>query len=121
MNKTTKIGNAGETAVCRYLKRRGYIILARNYKSRFGEVDIIAQRKNVVTFVEVKTRKENSMVSGLDAVGFKKQQRVIMAAKDYILKKNVESQVRFDVAEVTDKNRFFFRFAVNYIENAYSE
>lgn len=120
MNKTTLIGNAGESAVCRYLKHRGYTILDRNYKTRFGEIDIIAKKKNVIAIIEVKTRKENSMVSGLDAVGFRKQQKIIMAAKDYILKKHIDLQPRFDVAEVTDKGKRLFRFSVNYIENAYS-
>ena len=116
-----KIGNAGESAVCRYLSRRGYKILDRNFKTRFGEIDIIAQKKNVISFVEVKTRKKDSMISGIDAVGFKKQQRVLAAAKEYIMRKRIEFQPRFDVAEVTNNGIILFRYKINYIEDAFSE
>lgn len=116
-----KIGNAGETAVCKYLVRRGYKILDRNFKTRFGEIDIIAQKKEIVAFVEVKTRKENTLVSGVDAVGFKKQQRILAAAKEYYRKCGNSLQPRFDVAEVTDSGKLIFRFKINYIENAFSE
>ena len=121
MDKTA-IGNAGETAVCRYLKFRGYEIIDRNYKTRFGEIDIIAKKKNIIAFIEVKTRQKNSLVSGLDAVGYKKQHRVITAAKEFILKKHLfDLQPRFDVAEVTDYRRKLARFSIKYIENAFSE
>ena len=114
-----EIGNAGESAVCRYLRLRGYKVVCRNFKTRFGEIDIIAQKGKIIAFVEVKTRKENSRVSGVDAVGAKKQQCVITAATEYLQRNRVELQPRFDVAEVTDKRKMFFRFNIKYIENAF--
>ena len=121
MDKKT-IGNAGESAVCGYLMRRGFKIISRNFRTRFGEIDIIAQKKNFISFVEVKTRQQNSIVSGVDAVGFKKQQRIIMAAKEFILRKGYqELQPVFDVAEVTDRKRPFFRYKINYIQNSFSD
>ncbi len=118
MNKTD-IGNAGESAVCRYLRRRRYKILDRNFKTRFGEIDIVAKKGEYIAFVEVKTRQENSMVSGLDAVNSKKQQRIITASVEYMRKHPTELQPRFDVAEVTDRKSNLFRYKINYIENAF--
>lgn len=54
---TTEMGRRGETAVCSYLMERGYKILTRNYRIRGGEIDIIAQKEEILAFVEVKTRK----------------------------------------------------------------
>lgn len=117
--KTTDIGNAGESAVCRYLLLKGYHIIDRNFRTRFGEIDIIAQKGKYIAFVEVKTRKKNSKISGIYAVDSHKQQRIIMAAKEYILRNNCELQPRFDVAEVTHSGRLLHRHQIKYITNAF--
>ena len=81
-----EIGNFGETVVCNYLTQQGYDIVKRNYCIRGGEIDIIAIKSDFICFVEVKTRKENSMVSGLEAVTRKKQLRISGLPKDICLK-----------------------------------
>lgn len=73
-------GRAGEDFAAKTLIERGYNIIARNFYSAFGEVDIIAVRDDVLCFVEVKTRRENSMVSGAESVGLAKQRKIIKTA-----------------------------------------
>ena len=70
--KTTEIGRLGETAVCRQLEQQGYSIVRRNFCVRGGEIDIIAENGEYLAFVEVKTRKPNSLTSGFDDVTAKK-------------------------------------------------
>ena len=64
MANTKHIGDAGEEETASYLKKRGYKILERNYKTKFGELDIVASKKRTITFVEVKSR---IMVRGVDS------------------------------------------------------
>lgn len=101
--RNTRIsGAAGENHACRYLERLGYAILARNWHSRYGEVDIIAAKGDALCFVEVKARREGSMVSGEAAVGKAKQRKIIMTALHYIKSNAAEQlQPRFDVCVVT--------------------
>jgi putative endonuclease len=73
-----KIGKSGEDRVAAFLRSKGYKIVKRNYQCRVGEIDIIAERREYIVFVEVKTRKAGSLVSGEEAVNFKKQERIIL-------------------------------------------
>ncbi len=94
------IGDFGEQAVCNYLKQQGAEILCRNYTIRGGEIDIIARLDTWILFVEVKTRRANAAVSGMEAVDARKQKRIWQAAERYLLEHPIELQPRFDVAEV---------------------
>ena len=113
-------GNLGEDFAENYFKKKGFSIV-RNYHSRYGEVDIIAENEEYVLFVEVKTRKENTLVSGIQSVDSHKQSRLILAAQDYITKTYCEKQPRFDVAEVTvfEKEDKTLGYNLKYIENAF--
>ena len=95
------IGKNGEDKACRFLKRKGYKIIERNYMSRFGEIDIIAQNKEYLVFVEVKTRGENSIASPREFVDSFKQERIIKTAQIYLSENPTELQPRFDVAEIS--------------------
>ena len=97
-----KIGDIGEQATADFQQRHGYAILERNYTVRGGEIDIIASKDNVTAFVEVKTRKENPLEQGEDAITPTKKKRLVAAAQRYIdeVMKNCK-QCRFDVAVVT--------------------
>lgn len=114
-------GTKGEEMVARFLKSKGYTIIKRNYQCRFGEIDIIAENDRYILFVEVKTRKENSLVPNEYAVDFKKQQRIILTAQDYLSKTSLDLQPRFDVALVTvgKKTNNKSGYSLNYIENAF--
>ena len=113
------LGKKGEDMVTGFLIKNGHTILKRNYLCRFGEIDIIAQKGEMLLFVEVKTRKENSFVSPKEAVDSHKIARMIKASQDYLSKtvEEVELQPRFDVAEVILKNDG--KFHLNYIKNAF--
>ena len=83
-----------------YLLKNGYEILHRNYRKSFGEIDIIARRDGVVSFVEVKTRHYRPMTQPWEAVGYRKQQRIIQTAQAYLIEYDVHAFCRFDVCEV---------------------
>lgn len=111
------IGVLGEKLVCKWYTDRKYKLLAVNYKTRFGEVDIIAQKKNTVVFIEVKTRKDSKFSSAKEAVTFHKQKKIKAAAMQFLAINNLDDMiVRFDVAEVysPEKNP-----VINIIENAF--
>lgn len=110
-------GNLGEDAVCDFLRQRGAEILARNFTVRGGEIDIIAKQGEWLLFVEVKTRRPGALVSGAAAVDAKKQQHIIQAAEQYLLRNPVDLQPRFDVAEVEYSGSFVRH--IEYIENAF--
>ncbi len=96
----TLSGKAGEEHIAHWLEERGYRIVARNFHSRFGEIDIIAQREPYIAFVEVKTRAKNSLVSPFEAITTKKRQKLIATAKFFLLNHPTQLQPRFDAAAV---------------------
>jgi putative endonuclease len=104
MGKTQEVGRLGEDAVCAFLLKNGYTILERNFYCKFGEIDIIAQKAEVLALVEVKARRENALVSGLEAVGYTKRKKLLKTAEIYINKTHTQKQIRFDVAQVTVHN-----------------
>ena len=116
-----KIGTEGEKRVAQFLRRRGFLVIKRNYQCRYGEIDIIAENKEYILFVEVKTRRENALISGIDAVSNQKQRKILLAAQDYITKTLCEKQPRFDIAEVTvnEKPDGNVGFSLKYFENAF--
>ncbi len=116
MNKT-EIGRLGEEAVCKYLTERGYSIVERNYRIKGGEIDIIADNGDYIAFVEVKSRKPDSMVSGFEAVNKRKRSLIIKTAADYCCKHPHMLQPRFDVAQVIISGEKVL--SIDYITNAY--
>ncbi len=111
------IGKLGEKLVCRWYTDRKYELLSVNYRTRFGEIDIIARNRKYIVFIEVKTRKDASFSQAKEFVDYRKQQRIKAAAASYIASNNLDDiPARFDVAEVynADKNP-----VINVIENAF--
>ncbi len=119
--KAAALGREGERRVASYLRKKGYIIVKTNYRDRFGEVDIIAENDKELVFVEVKTRTENALVSGLEAVNYSKQQRIYKTAMSFLQRINGEYEPRFDVAEVTvfRKEDGKDGWRLKYIKNAF--
>lgn len=95
-----KAGNIGEDAVCGFLVRHGYEIIKRNFTVRGGEIDIIAEKADIIAFVEVKTRTIGSMTSAEEAVDLRKQRLIITTAQAYLQNVAQPLQCRFDVATV---------------------
>ncbi len=99
------IGKYGENLASDFLRSNGYFILERNYRRKFGEVDIIAQHGDTLVFVEVKTRKSQKYGTGFEAVNFKKQQQLSRIAQDYICRNNKHDFcARFDVISIIIPN-----------------
>lgn len=120
--RSALVGKAGEDFVAEYLKSQGYIIIKRNWRdSRYGELDIVAENRECIAFVEVKTRQKNSIVSGVEAVDIAKQQRTKNASQTFMRKLRTKLPPRIDVAEVivTEETDNKFTFQLNYIKNAF--
>lgn len=111
-------GDAGEQAAAEHLEGAGYVILARKYRVRPGEIDIVAARGGTLVFVEVKTRRDNSFGTPAAAVTAHKQRKIAAAAWCY-LKQNgkTDAPCRFDVMEVWLGGAAKPR--INHIENAF--
>ncbi len=111
------LGNKGEAFAAEYYKKLGFTVTAQNYTCRGGEIDIIAENGEYIIFVEVKTRSDNSLYSPAEAVDFKKQKRLTVAAMKYLSENEIEKQPQFDVFEVYAHNARIYK--VNRIENAF--
>ena len=84
MAENKKIGVAGEALATEVLKAKGYYIIAQNYTCPYGEIDIIAIKEKVISFVEVKTRSSKQYGSPGEAVNFKKQRHIRNAARYFL-------------------------------------
>lgn len=107
-----RLGFFGERKAVRYLKKRGYRIVARNFKCPFGEVDIIAEDGEAVAFIEVKTRRSLAYGAPNEAVDARRRQRYIRSAKYFYAGRQMQKVVRFDVIEV-------FNGEINHIVSAF--
>ncbi|MBS3732898.1 MAG: YraN family protein [Desulfobacterales bacterium] len=104
-----QFGQLGESLAVRHLKKNGYRILARNYRNRFGEIDIIARHGKTLVFVEVKARASKNYGPSKAAVDRAKQKKISMVALGYLKQtRNTGAKARFDVVCVdagTDQPR----------------
>jgi putative endonuclease len=95
------LGKHGEDLACAELRRLGYEILERRYRTRVGEIDIVAREGDVVVFVEVKARRGDGFGAGADAVTPWKQRRVARMAQDFVVRHRLYGRpCRFDVVAV---------------------
>ncbi len=95
------LGKQGEDLAAQHLKKMGLTILARNYRQKTGEIDIIARDKNCLVFVEVKTRKSLRFGQPFEAVTQKKQAQLSKVALDYLSRnKLLDQSARFDVISI---------------------
>jgi putative endonuclease len=96
------LGKSGEDCACRELERRGYAILARRYRSRFGEIDIVARQGETVVFVEVKARTSARYGEPAEAVTLHKQAKVTAIAEEYLASNRLRHvPCRFDVVAIS--------------------
>jgi len=117
---TLSKGKTGEKYVCKFLKKKKFKILEVNMRNKYSEIDIIAEDKSYIIFVEVKTRTTDFPIRPAEAVNLQKQHKIMLAAKYYLTYKNISKQPRFDVAEVyMNENGKLLK--INYIENAFMQ
>ena len=111
------LGKQGERVAELYLQKKGYKVVERNYRCSGGELDLIVLDRRVVVFVEVKTRTGDGFGTPLEAVEFRKQQRMIRAAQFFLAEKNLQQRdARFDVVGVSWPGK---DPVVEHIENAF--
>lgn len=98
---TDLLGRWGESVAADYLRRRHYTIRAANYRCRMGEIDLIAENRRFLVFVEVKLRKNAQFAQALEFVDQRKQERIRKTASLYLAQlEECDKQPRFDVIEV---------------------
>ena len=115
MTRKREVGDFGEEITASYLEKNGYRILDRNYSKPFGEIDIIAIKGDVISFVEVKTRKSDDFAYAAEAVDFYKQERIKRASQAFLMERKLtDFLISFDISEVYLDTR-----KINYIENAF--
>ena len=116
---TRKIGDEGENRACEYLLSKGFAIIERNWRTKDGEIDIIAFKNDILVFLEVKTLPNGTMDMIQRELNYQKRQRIIKTSKRFLLNHRQYSNnyVRYDVI-VIDMPGFD---AVYHIENAFTE
>ncbi|MBU2514808.1 YraN family protein [bacterium] len=114
-----KLGRLGEEVAAGFLLEKGYRIRERNYRCRIGEIDLIADHKEYLVFVEVKSRYYSTiMVNPLISITQKKRQKLRLLGQTYLIQRNIRSkQPRFDVITIIFKSDK--QYALEHIENAF--
>lgn len=108
------IGKKGEDEAVRYLERKGYRVIERNFLCRQGEIDIIALDKNYIVFVEIKARTSTEYGLPSESVTERKKKHMIKAIQYYLYKRNLENEnIRIDVIEVYVKQD---KYEMNHIK-----
>ena len=115
---TKTIGALGEDFAAKLYEKSGYTVTARNYHSRYGEIDLIAENEDALCFVEVKTRNLTTLGTPAEAVDYRKQKKMTLTAMKYLTEAECYKQPRFDVLELWQDGSKIIRY--NLIENAFS-
>lgn len=95
-----ELGEKGEQLAVEFLQKEGYTILEKNWRFKKAEVDIIAQKKDMLVSVEVKTRTSNYFGNPQDFVNQKKIQLLVEAINEYVISKDLDVEVRFDIIAI---------------------
>lgn len=114
------LGQWGERQAEKFLKRKGYNIVEKNFSCRYGEIDLIAKKGGFVAFIEVKLRKNAEHGAAMEFVTQAKQRRILTTAQMWLMKNECELQPRFDVIEVyAPRGEMTIRPDISHIENAF--
>jgi putative endonuclease len=116
MAKHNELGKKGEQLAVDFLLLKGYDIIERNYRFDKAEVDIIAQQKDVLAIIEVKTRSTADFGNPQDFVKPKQIQRLVKAVDEYVTVNDLEVEVRFDIIAIIKEGT---QFNIEHLENAF--
>ncbi len=116
MAKHFDLGKKGEELAIAFLLEKGYVILEKNYRFLKAEVDIIAQKENDLVVVEVKTRSSEVFGNPQDFVNKKKIQLLVSAIDHYVIEKDLDVNVRFDIIAILNQKS---TFTIDHIEDAF--
>ena len=103
VDNSQEIGKIGEEIAKKYLLENNYKIVAKNFRCKFGEIDIIAYDKEELVFIEVKTRTSNKYGTGINSINRIKQQHLYKTAEYYLYKKKINKSIRIDAIEINLK------------------
>ena len=116
MGKHNEFGKEGEQIAVDYLIKKGYRIKYRNYRYLKSEIDIIAQKENILAIVEVRARSNDQIIAIADTITPKKIKLLVSGADHYVTEANLDVEVRFDIITIL-KNRRIFK--IEHLEDAF--
>lgn len=116
MGEHNEFGKQGEELAVDYLVNAGYRIVYRNYRYIKAEIDIIAQKRDVLAIVEVKSRSSDQWQNIAEIITEKKIKLLVRAANHYVISRNLDIEVRFDIITVLKEKE---GFKIDHIENAF--
>ena len=120
MGRNNIVGAWGESLAAEYLRKKKYALVAMNYKTRYGEIDLIVRNRKFLVFVEIKLRKSDSFASAADFVDSRKQNRLRLTAQMYLSEKPTLLQPRFDVVEIyAPQGIETLKPTINHMEDAF--
>lgn len=111
-----ELGNWGEQQACKVLQKKGYKILANNWRYKHTEIDIVAAVDNLIIIVEVKTRSSNFFGNPEEFISKSKIKNLLKATNAYIEKYNIDLEIRFDIIAITKNSK---TTKINHIKEAF--
>jgi putative endonuclease len=119
MSDFLQLGERGEALAWNYLRKQGYEIIEKNFRTCFGEIDVVARKQGTIVFVEVKTRSNHRFGLPEEAIDWKKRRKLVQVAQAFLQAKRLEeSPARFDILSLTWEGAGEPRFAL--IEDAFT-
>lgn len=116
MAQHNELGKKGERLAVDFLVKKGYVIRDKNWRFQKAEVDIIAQKKDILAVVEVKTRSTIEFGNPQDFVNPKKIKLLVSAIDEYVISKELDVEVRFDIIAIVSENN---NFIIEHLEDAF--
>ncbi len=118
--KRLLFGRSGESAAVAFLKKKGYRILEQNFRSKLGEIDIIAEQGGVLVFIEVKARTNHELGHPFNALTLAKQKKIVQTAQSFLVRKRISDKpMRFDVVGLTSDPESPDSWQIEHLENAF--
>lgn len=116
MAQHNELGAKGEQLAIDYLLEKGYVVLEKNYRYLKAEVDIIVKKEDLLVAVEVKTRSTNEFGNPQDFVDQKKIKLLVSAMDNYVVEKELDTEIRFDIIAITKEGSVF---NIEHLEDAF--
>ncbi len=117
MKDKKRLGSRGEELATKYIEQKGYRLLARNYSTPYGELDIVAKEGKTLVFIEVKTRSSGRYGTGVEAISHWKERHLVTAAQIFCKRYHLEQvDCRFDVISIFYAGS---AYRLHHIENAF--
>jgi putative endonuclease len=120
MSNTTEQGSYYEEMACLFLQKKGLTLLAKNFRHRQGEIDLIMRQDHTLVFVEVRYRKKDFFGSAEESITYRKQQSIISTAKYFLMKNKLwDSACRFDAITIKPSKQPFKTHDINWVVSAF--